>query len=43
VETRVDERPAALTFDEIRVDDPQGRDREGDLDASNARRDEIAQ
>src|SRR5207244_11101378 len=37
------ERPAARTFDQIDVDDPQRRDREGDLDAPDAWRDEIAQ
>ena len=43
VETRVDQAPAVRAFDEIRVDDRQATDREGDWDAPDARRDEIAQ
>src|SRR6185503_1280568 len=43
MKTGVDEAPPVRAFDEIGVDDRQSAYREGDRDAPDARRDEIAQ
>ena len=43
VKSGIDEAPAVRSFDEIGVDDRKTADREGDRDAPDSRRDEIAQ
>src|SRR6267142_4735273 len=43
VQAGVDEAPAALALDQVGVHDREAADREGDRDAPDARRDEVAQ